>query len=709
MIIYLECYFLSPYILRQSILPKPDALKIIPAPKLDQISPPPSFSSQSPSASDKEIPNDKNINNNNNDGDVRGEDKTLSDSIDHNTPDREFSPSNYREQNSHPFFGPTPNHLSAPEHDSLSFNQHMNLEPFQPPSINRDHQHHSQNQYQQHPHPRPHHNHLPPSSPHHDSHFQHQHRYDHNHFNNPNSNNQNIKHFDLPIHQQSKNSNSDSTSSSPETSKKRTRPVIRIKAERPPIRINSVGQIKLKPERLMRLKPKVKYLGKNKKGEEISEIKEVLYGSTQSNRKKLSAYSRGPTRSKVIPEKYLRSLTPVIEEEEDDSRDESRAKKSNKPSYHSNVRIVKNKSSKNHASHSSSLSLSKPLKSISSSSASDSEESVDFSSVFRPSSSKFVHTEKSKSFDTVKPIKTTIHAEGLEELEKNNYDKQLLKTLKNLMVTGGKRHRLDFEGKEDEIEKVQKKGRIPEKYLKQFPSEEKNKSTFPSSSTSSSDTYKDLDDSTEIGSTGDSSAQTPSSSSSSYEDDLVDDLTSYEQYDQPQSSNRLSKITRYRLKGFDPNYEYIRSVPSSSSSASTSTEIDSSAMINDDSSERSTITEGISKDGRKVKTYVLTGLYRKKVGDIVRNDSDQDGYGNQSDETKQIFNYVRPDDDDHERRLRELLEKCDDSPLSSSSFSTLSPLDENGKSQQSVIVSSTMRPTDSTPIKIDNEIKNKSD
>jgi len=45
----------------------------------------------------------------------------------------------------------------------------------------------------------------------------------------------------------------------------------------------------------------------------------------------------------------------------------------------------------------------------------------------------------------------------LEDLEKSGYDKQLVRTLKNLMATTGKRHKLNFEDEDDGKEKVIKK------------------------------------------------------------------------------------------------------------------------------------------------------------------------------------------------------------------------------------------------------------
>ena len=115
----------------------------------------------------------------------------------------------------------------------------------------------------------------------------------------------------------------------PAPPKKRTRPVIRIKAERPPIRINSVGQIKLKAERQMRLKPKIRYMDKNKelpidtntsnnddddsyeKQPEQSSINPRVHHHNRGHKKIMTAYSNGPTRSKVIPDKYLQDMPPL--------------------------------------------------------------------------------------------------------------------------------------------------------------------------------------------------------------------------------------------------------------------------------------------------------------------------------------------------------------------------------------------------------------
>ncbi|OTF76625.1 hypothetical protein BLA29_013831, partial [Euroglyphus maynei] len=121
-------------------------------------------------------------------------------------------------------------------------------------------------------------------------------------------------------------------------------------------------------------------------------------------------------------------------------------------------------------------------------------------------------------------------------------------------------------------------------------------------------------------------------------------------------------VRRYRVKGYDPNYEYIGPEPYPSES-------EHSDLIDFDEMEHpaTAIAEQISHDGRKVKTYVLSGVYRKKVDEIIRNDHNNDDLysSNHADESRQIVHFIRPDANHDEQKLHELLEKCDDDPNAS--------------------------------------------
>ncbi|KAH9419408.1 hypothetical protein DERP_010620 [Dermatophagoides pteronyssinus] len=506
------------------------------------------------------------------------------------------------------------------------------------------------------------------------------------------------------------------------TPKKRTRPVIRIKADRPPIRINSVGQIKLKAERQMRLKPKI-------------------------------PHSPGPTRSKIIPEKYLQNMPPLRNLDDNINTQSSPPQRttSSSSSYGSGgnggkkytpsssmnydqqqITRYNNYKNKPTTTTMKTLKLSSPSSghhqhqhhqhNIRSKLNDDNDNNGKFEPIYRPSSSSSSKPSSSSSYSDSdssgeesgsgsksaaghRPM-TIRTSEGLEQLEKNNYDKQLLKTLKNLMVTGGKRHKLDFEDKEEgEIHRIQSKGKIPEKYLKQFPSEDSryhqqhshssNSDQDPDLNNNNNNDNSDLDDNQSLGSTYqdyDTRNNGKLSNEPSYEDmgdDLNDDTSdsSDEHYEsirpssplptpQSQSSIRSSMIRRYRVKGYDPNYEYIGPEPNSAESEQINHIIHHHLLdLNDMEQPTAAITEQIGHDGRKVKTYVLSGVYRKKVDEILRNDhtdgndDDDDGGGSSyssdhADESRQIVHFFKPNDNvvGDEQKLHDLLEKCDDDP-----------------------------------------------
>ncbi|OTF73538.1 hypothetical protein BLA29_010773, partial [Euroglyphus maynei] len=164
-----------------------------------------------------------------------------------------------------------------------------------------------------------------------------------------------------------------------------------------------------------------------------------------------------------------------------------------------------------------------------------------FEPIYRPSSYNDNDSGEQPTSKSGHPM-TIRTSEGLEQLEKNNYDKQLLKTLKNLMVTGGKRHKLDFEDKEEgEIHRIQTKGKIPEKYLRQFPSEDSRyHHSHPHSSDQDLDNNNNNSDSddnnqNESYNSYDSRTDSRSISSASNEDmadELNDDIGSDERYDE---------------------------------------------------------------------------------------------------------------------------------------------------------------------------------
>lgn len=566
------------------------------------------------------------------------------------------------------------------------------------------------------------------------------------------------------------------------TPKKRTRPVIRIKADRPPIRINSVGQIKLKAERQMRLKPKIRYLDKNKeipidnnddgdsdddknnasddnnndddngesyeKQPEPSSINPRVHHHQQQrgqHKKIMTAHSPGPTRSKIIPEKYLQNMPPLRNLDDNINTPQSsppqrttssssygsggNGGKKYTPSSSMNYdqqQITRyNYKNKPTTTTMKTLKLSSPSSghhqhqhhqhNIRSKLNDDNDNNGKFEPIYRPSSSSSKPSSSSSYSDSDssgeesgsgsksaghRPM-TIRTSEGLEQLEKNNYDKQLLKTLKNLMVTGGKRHKLDFEDKEEgEIHRIQSKGKIPEKYLKQFPSEDSryhqqhhshshssNSDQDPDLNNNNNNDNSDLDDNQSLGSTYqdyDTRNNGKLSNEPSYEDmgdDLNDDTSdsSDEHYEsirpsptpQSQSSIRSSMIRRYRVKGYDPNYEYIGPEPNSAESEQINHHhhlLD----LNDMEQPTAAITEQIGHDGRKVKTYVLSGVYRKKVDEILRNDhtdgDDDEGGSSYSsdhaDESRQIVHFFKPNDNvvGDEQKLHDLLEKCDDDP-----------------------------------------------
>ena len=105
---------------------------------------------------------------------------------------------------------------------------------------------------------------------------------------------------------------------------------------------------------------------------------------------------------------------------------------------------------------------------------------LDFGSVFRSKEgggdepeTEQSSSRTSSSGSTGRHITRTTSG-NIEDLEKSGYDKQLVKTLKNLMATTAKRHKLNFEDEEEsskEETKVTRRGKIPEKYLQGSPLE----------------------------------------------------------------------------------------------------------------------------------------------------------------------------------------------------------------------------------------------
>ena len=260
----------------------------------------------------------------------------------------------------------------------------------------------------------------------------------------------------------------------PAPPKKRTRPVIRIKAERPPIRINSVGQIKLKAERQMRLKPKIRYMDKNKelpidtntsnnnddddsyeKQPEQSSINPRVHHHNRGHKKIMTAYSNGPTRSKVIPDKYLQDMPPLRNLDDINPRTippHSSSGKKYTPSSSSYDQLPRHNYKNNHKSIMKSTSStsghhnSRSKSTLSTDDGDNNKSALDFSPIYRPSSSSSSKPSSSYSDndssgeESGSGSKSAGHrpmtirtSEGLEQLEKNNYDKQLLKTLKKTM------------------------------------------------------------------------------------------------------------------------------------------------------------------------------------------------------------------------------------------------------------------------------------
>lgn len=97
---------------------------------------------------------------------------------------------------------------------------------------------------------------------------------------------------------------------------------------------------------------------------------------------------------------------------------------------------------------------------------------LDFGSVFRKEGEDQPEVESSRTSSGGHTTRTT--SGNIDDLEKSGYDKQLVKTLKNLMATTGKRHKLNFEDEEEsskEETKVTRRGKIPDKYLQGSPLE----------------------------------------------------------------------------------------------------------------------------------------------------------------------------------------------------------------------------------------------
>lgn len=80
----------------------------------------------------------------------------------------------------------------------------------------------------------------------------------------------------------------------------------------------------------------------------------------------------------------------------------------------------------------------------------------------------------------------------------------------------------------------------------------------------------------------------------------------------------------YRVAGFDPNYEYIDTSASNRGTASASASSDNLLPPSDQAASYHQ-EESIDADGKKVKKYVMTGVIRQKVDEVLRNDDEGTG------------------------------------------------------------------------------------
>lgn len=503
--------------------------------------------------------------------------------------------------------------------------------------------------------------------------------------------------------------------------KKRTRPVIKIRAERPPKRINSVrAPIKMKAERPNRLQPQVKYVNKNKEASEKYEESSSELDKTFKHREMLQQNQQQQQqleeerKKSVIPEKYLKSMPPYKTGEQIKSVPFPRFTHTNEEPFNSNDLRHNNQ----HGQHNSNYQrddqqnlnqnqqFSQPYnpqhnqnqqfnqhqhnqnqqynqhqhnqnqqynqrqqqdqqfnhqqnqqfgnhqhnqrdshdqrQNFANAKNNDNEnfsnnqqepEVKDFKSVFR----KELQPEKEVKNVEKNPSRTTTRTTSgnLEELEKSSYDKQLLKTLKNLMANTAKRHRLNFEDKDEDTvagsggnggsnkkpddNKSTEKG--DDNFMKKRPVEEMVED-YDNGDTVENAEFKKQRAMQQPYQHYSATSQEEPNESGSQEEEQPD--LSHENFE----SERRTGGT-YHVNGFDPNYEYIDT---------NGQDTVNSEVVNDEPH----MTEQISPDGKKVKTYVMTGVYRKKVDDIVRNESDNDDYTLSGEESRLVLTHSEP-------------------------------------------------------------------
>ncbi|KAI2810820.1 hypothetical protein BLOT_001986 [Blomia tropicalis] len=286
-----------------------------------------------------------------------------------------------------------------------------------------------------------------------------------------------------------------------------------------------------------------------------------------------SGYEHIKKPKSVIPEKYLKDLPPYKINDE-------------KPKYH--------KHGKDYDQNGNDVDdereiegkplFSKARSTSSKSSLSASKDEFDFGPVFRKEdkSSKFESENDNDDDDgKISGVHTTRTTSGnLDDLEKSGYDKQLVKTLKNLMATTGKRHKMAFE-EDDEHESKSKgklsnnkntgiekgstiRGKIPEKYMK--------------------------------------GSSLPMPDDLSAESEIIDEQLSNlaERIDEKFNEDSSNFERGFRMANYDPNYQYLHQLEMII--------LVRVGELDGDGSESVTTSEKIGTDGKKLYQHCKTFL-----------------------------------------------------------------------------------------------------